>query len=1061
MLQRPAISKDQIVFTYAGDLWRVARAGGDAVRLTSAPGMETGAVFSPDGATVAFLGQHDGNFDVYTVPAAGGVPRRITFHPGRDEPVAFTPDGKQILFQSGRTSAARAPKLFLVSVAGGPETEVPLPMAHAGSFSPDGKRLAYTPLSPAFDAWKRYRGGRTSPIWIADLADSSVEKIPRQNSNDYSPMWSGTRVFFLSDRNGPMTLYSYDTKTKQVAEAVKNTGFDYKSASLGPDAIVLDHFDRLEVFDLKTSKVTAVKINLQGDMTSIRPHYARAAGFIQSYGLSPSGARAVFEARGEILTVPAEKGDIRNLTNTSGVAERMPAWSPDGQKVAYFSDESGEYQLHIAPQNGLGVVEKIEVGLKSFLYKPEWSPDGKKILFRDAMTAIHILDLASKQVAKVDSDYYDAPDRDDLNPSWSPDSKWVVYTRYLKNRQRTVFVYSVAEDKSRQVSDGMSDARHAAFDQGGRHLFFTASTNTGLSTGWLDMSSLERVTNRNVYVVVLRKEDASPLAPESDEEKPAASEDKAKEEKAKAEKEKKDTEVRIDFEGLDQRILALPIPARNYTQVLAGKTGILYLAEAPAVPPADGPPLLTLHKFELKTRKTEQASAGLRDFVLSRNGEKILLVQPGNKFFIASTSAAIRPNEGALKVDQMEVRVDPLAEWKQIYREVWRIERDFFYDPGLHGVDLAKFSQRYEPYLAGIAHREDLNQLFREMLGELSVGHLYVNGGAMPETRNVGGGLLGADYSVENGRYRFAKVYSGENWNPSLRAPLTQPGVNVRAGEYLLAVNGRDVRSTDEVYSFFENTANKSVTLKVGPNPSGEGSREVAVVPVASESGLRYMDWIESNRRKVEQLSGGRLGYLHLPNTSVQGYTNFNRYFFAQVGKEGVVLDERFNGGGFVADYIIDYLRRPLLNYFTTRAGTEFSTPMNSIFGPKAMIVNEWAGSGGDAMPWMFRKLKIGPLIGKRTWGGLVGIFGFPQLIDNGSVTAPNLAFYNTEKEWDVENHGVAPDIEVELDPALVRKGQDPQLEKAVEVLLEELKKSPPPKHEKPAYPNYHRTTGR
>lgn len=1060
MLQRPAISKDQIVFTYAGDLWRVPRSGGDAVRLTNAPGLETGAIFSPDGATVAFLGQHDGNFDIYTVPASGGVPKRITHHPGRDEPVAFTPDGKRILFQSTRTSPSRASKLFLIGVDGGPESEVPLPMAHWGSFSADGKRLAYTPLAPAFEAWKRYRGGRTSAIWLADLADSSIEKIPRENSNDYFPMWSGGRIYFLSDRNGPMTLFSYDIKSKQVAQAIKNSGFDYKSASLGPDAIVLDHFDRIETYDLRSGKVTPLNIRLTGDLPGVRPHFAKAAQFIQSYGLSPSGARAVFEARGEILTVPAEKGDIRNLTNTPGIAERMPAWSPGGQKIAWFSDESGEYQLHIAPQNGLGAVEKIDTGLKSFLYNPQWSPDGKKILFRDAMTTLYVIDLASKQVTRIDSDYYDAPDRDDINPSWSPDSNWVVYSKYLKNRQRTVFVYSLAEQKSHQISDGMSDARHAAFDRDGRFLYFTASTNTGLSTGWLDMSSLERVTSRSVYVAVLRKEDPSPLAPESDEEKPAEDKDaKAKEEKAK--EAKKDSAVRIDFEGLSQRILALPIPAKNFSKLLTGKTGILYLLEAPAVPPADGPPRLTLHKFDLKTRKVEQAATGLTDAVLSANGEKILLVQPQNKYFIAPASAAIKPGEGALKVDQMEVRVEPAAEWRQIYREVWRIQRDFFYDPGLHGVDLAKFSAKYEPYLAGIAHREDLNHLFREMLGELSVGHLYVSGGAMPETRSVGGGLLGADFAVENGRYRFAKVYNGENWNPQLRAPLTQPGVNVQAGEYLLAVNGREVRAADEVYSFFENTAGKSVTLKVGPNPNGDGAREVTVVPVASEGNLRYMDWIESNRRKVEQLSGGRLGYVHLPNTSVQGYSNFNRYFFAQVGKEGIVLDERFNGGGFVADYIIDYLRRPLLNYFTTRAGHEFSTPMNSIFGPKAMIVNEWAGSGGDAMPWMFRKLKIGPLIGKRTWGGLVGIFGFPRLIDNGSVTAPNLAFYNTEKEWEVENHGVAPDIEVEQDPALVRKGQDPQLERAVQVLLEELKKNPLPKHEKPPFPNYHRTAGR
>jgi tricorn protease len=1057
MLQRPALNQTHIVFNFAGDLWIVPRGGGDAIRLTASPGVETDPVFSPDGRLVAFAGTYEGNMDIYTVPVTGGVPKRLTYHPSADVPLAFTPDGKKILFRSQRKHP-RSPEFLLMGLDPGPAEEVPLPYGFQAVFSPDGARVAYTPLAPAFTVWKRYRGGRTSKIWLASHSDSKVEEIPRDNSNDFYPMWAGDKVYFLSDRTGAMNLHVFDLKTRRVAEAARSSGFEYKSASLGPGAIALERFGQIELFDLKSGKTAPVNIRLSGDLAGVRPYYDRVAQRISSAALSPTGVRAVFEARGDILTVPAEKGDVRNLTATPGVAERYPDWSPDGTKIAYFSDESGEYQLHIQNQNGMSPPEKIEIGWKAFFYRPKWSPDGKKILFRDSNLNLAWIDVASKKVTRFDTDYYDTPDRDDINPSWSPDSKWIVYTRILPNRLRAVHVYSLDSGKVSQVSDGLSDARYAAFDKDGRHLYFTASTNTALSTGWLDMSSIDRLISRSVYLVVLRKEDPSPLAPESDEEK--AQPGKKEEAKPGEKKEEpKDKDVRIDLDGINQRILALPIPARNYTDLEAGKAGIFFLMEMPVGGSAltAGPPASTIHKFEMKTRKFDKVLDGVRSFTLSHNGEKMLLAQQ-QRWIVTAAGSPPKPNEGVLKTEQMEVRVDPVAEWRQMYREVWRIERDFLYDPGAHGLNLAEAEKRYEPFLAGVAHRGDLNYLFGEMLGNLVLGHTNVFGGSTADTpRNVPTGLLGADYKIDSGRYRFARVFDGENWNPDLRAPLTQPGVNVKAGEYLLAVNGRDVRSTDDLYSFFVGLADKQVVLKVGPNAGGEGARDVTVVPIASEINLRYMAWVEDNRRKVEQLSGGRLGYVHLPNTSIQGYTHFNRWYFGQVGKEGFVLDERFNGGGFIADYIIDYLRRPLLNFFTTRAGHDFTTPMNAVFGPKVMIVNEYAGSGGDAMPWMFKKLKIGTLVGKRTWGGLVGIFGFPQLIDGGAVTAPNLAFYNTEKQWDVENHGVTPDVEVDYDPAMVRQGRDPQLEKAVEILLDSLKKNPLPKHEKPAYPDYYR----
>jgi tricorn protease len=1062
LLQKPTVSKTHIVFSYAGDLWSVPRDGGEAVRLTAGPGIETDPIFSPDGSLIAFQGEYEGNQDVYVIPAAGGVPKRLTFHPAANVPVAWTPDGKQILFRSNRNAYSRFTQLFTIPVDGGFPTPVDLPMAYDGSFSEDASKLAYMPITPAFEAWKRYRGGQTTSIWLANLADAKVEKIPRENSNDFNPIWLGDKVYFLSDRSGAVSLFSYDTATKKVAALLHNDGFDIKSASAGPGAIVYEQFGSIHLFDLKSGKSKQVEISVSGDIPALRPSFEKLSTKITNAGLSPTGARAVFEARGEIFTVPAEKGDVRDITNTPGVAERYPAWSPDGKQIAYFSDESGEYQLHLRAQNGLGDVQKISLGAQpTFYYDPTWSPDSKKIAYQDSQRQLWYIDLESKKPVLIDRDTYFTPERG-FHPDWSPDSKWIAYTKILKNHLRAVFLYSLDDGQPHQASDGMSDAQYAKFDKNGKYLYFTASTNVGLTTSWLDMSGDERPISRSVYVAVLRKDDASPLAPESDEE--TAKENKNSESKnpeaKNSEVRSQNPEVRIDFPGIDQRILALPIPARDYNSLDAGQTGVLFLTEHvhdPAAPPGEQE-TATLYKFELKTRKTEKVLENLRRFAVSADGEKMLYRQGAN-WIIAAAGTPPKPGEGLLKLDGMEARIDPRAEWKQMYHEVWRIERDFFYDPGLHGLDWRTAEQKYEPYLETVASRGDLNYLFEEMLGELTVGHLFVRGGAFPEVKRVKGGLLGADYKIENGRYRFAKVYSGENWNPQTKAPLTQPGVNVMAGEYLLAVNGRDVRPPVNVYSFFEETAGKSVVLRVGPNPDGAGSREVTVIPVETEAALRNLAWIEENRRKVDQLSGGRLAYVYLPNTAEGGFTNFNRYYFAQVGKEGAVIDERFNGGGQIADYIIDNLSRPLTNFFMTRAGLPFTTPQEAIFGPKAMIINEYAGSGGDAMPWLFRQRNIGPLVGKRTWGGLVGIVGFPALIDGGTITAPDLAFYNLKGEWDVENHGVTPDIEVEYDPALVRAGHDPQLEKAVQVVMAELEKHPAPQYHQPPFPNYHKST--
>jgi tricorn protease len=1068
LFQRPALSKTHIAFGFAGDLWIVPREGGVATQLTTGVGNEFAPLFSPDGSAIAFTGQYDGSTDVLVVPATGGVPKRLTYHPSPDIALAWTPDGKSILFRSPRQSYSRFLRFFTVPADGGFEIEVPLPMAHEGAYSPDGTRLAYLPLAPAFAQWKNYRGGTTTKIWLANLADSSIVEIPRQNSNDFNPMWIGDKVYFLSDRSGRFTLFEYDIKTKRVTQLIKNDGLDIKSAAAGPDAIVYEQFGEISLYDLKSGKTSKVNITLNGDLASVRPHYEKVATRISNVALSPTGVRALFEARGEILSVPAEKGDARNLTNSPGAADRYPAWSPNGKSIAYFSDESGEYALHIRDQSGMGEVKKIHLGNSpSYFYSPLWSPDSKKIAYTDKRLNLWYVDIDKGTPLKVDTNTFDNPWRV-MDPNWAPDSKWITYTRQLKNRMCAVFVYSLETGKSTQVTDGLSDARFANFDKNGKYLYFTASTNAGPTTGWLDMSSFPHQPTRSVYVVVLKKGEPSPLAPESDEEKVAdekkdEKKDEAQKDQTKPDAKKGDVTVTVDFDGISQRILALPIPSRDYVGMGVGKTGIIFIAETAPAPAILGAGGVTIHKFELAKRKIDKVLDGVTAFTISANGEKMLFAQgagPARRFTIAPTMTPMRPGEGVIKTGEMEVHIDPKAEWRQMYNEVWRIQRDFFYDPTLHGLDYEGTKTKYEGYLEGIAHRDDLNYLFREMLGNMSVGHHNSVGGDAPQPNQVQGGLLGCDFKVENGRYRFAKIYNGENWNPNLRAPLTQPGVGVNAGDYLIAVNGREVRSTDNVYAFFEGKANKQIVIRVSANPDGANAREYTVIPVASETALRNLDWVESNRRKVDQLSGGKLAYVYLPDTAGGGYTNFNRYYFSQIDKEGAVIDERFNGGGTAADYIIDYMRRPLMNRWATREGEDFSTPSASIYGPKAMIVNEYAGSGGDLMPWLFRKAGIGPLIGKRTWGGLVGIYDYPQLIDGGFVTAPRVAFYNLQGEWDVENVGTAPDIEVDFDPAAWRKGRDPQLEKAVEVVMAELKKKPAPKYKKPAYPNYNNGRG-
>jgi tricorn protease len=1066
LLTQPAVSATHVAFIYAGDLYVADLDSGGTLtharRLTADDGVESNPVFSPDGRTIAFSAQYDGNVDVYTIPVTGGAPVRLTWHPGADHVQSFTPDGKAVLFTSQRaTFTTRYAQLFTVPVDGGMEEPLPIPNAARATYSPDGARIAYNPLGPRHQQWKQYRGGTVSQVWLYDAKDHGIDKVPQPPSraNDVDPMWIGDTVYFRSDRAGEFNIFAYDTARQEIRQITRHTDFPVLTAAAGGGRIVYEQAGVLHLLDPQAGTNRPLAIHAASDLRETRPRFAKGAKWVRDAALSPTGARAAFGFRGEIVTVPAEKGDVRNLTNSVAAHDRFPAWSPDGRSIAWFSDASGEYQLYIGSQDGKGTPRAIKVAGEGFYSTPVWSPDSQKIAYYDNSQSVYWVDVRTGASKKIASQPIYGPVVV-ISYDWSPDSKWLAYAMDNEALITTVYVHSIEEGKSYQVSDGLSDVRNPVFDRSGKYLFFLASTDAGPVKDWFAQSNADMQATFGIYLAVLPNDQVSPLARESDEEKPAEPEKDAPIQGAAAEQKAEgpipeDTEkkpaappaaFRIDFEGLEYRILDLPIAPADLRNLQTGSDGHVYYLKTVDAKTA-------LHRYDLNTRKDEVLLPEATDFVVSADGKK-LLYRNQDAWSIVPTTKKIEASEGRIGVDGIEVRIDPRAEWKQIFDEAWRINRDYFYAPNMHGVNWAAERTKYAAFLPHLATRADLNRVLQWMSSELSVGHHNVGGGdTLAEPRTVPGGLLGADYEIANGRYRLKKVYGGLNWNPQLRAPLTEPGVNAKAGEYILAVNGRDLRPPVNIYSLFENTSGKIVELTLGPNADGSGSRTVQVVPIASEAALRNRDWVEGNLRKVDEATGGRVAYVYVPNTGGSGHTYFKRYFFPQVHKHAVIVDERFNGGGSVADYYIDILRRPFIANWAMRYGADLPTPFASIQGPRAMIIDETAGSGGDLLPWMFRKYGMGPLIGQRTWGGLVGILGFPVLMDGGTITAPNLAIWTAEEGWIVENEGVAPDIEVEQTPADVIAGRDPQLEKAIEVVMAELKKNPPARDTRPAYP--------
>ena len=1090
LLRSPAISGTHIAFAYANNIWIVERAGGTARRLTSFHGQTSGPQFSPDGSTIAFTGQYAGNTDVYTVPADGGEPKRLTWHPGADTAQGWTPDGKSIVFASGRATWAPsgAPRFWTVPAEGGVEEPMALPRAYQGKISPDGTKVAYR-MNTSWDEERRnYRGGQNRPVWIVDLKTYDLVSPPWTDSHDKDPVWLGDTVYFLSDRDGVHNVWSFDPRARRLAQVTTFSDFDVKALNAGAGTLVFEQAGQVHTLDPKTGRAQVVDIRAAGDFPWMMARWEDVTSRMTNIALSPTGRRVVAEARGEVFTIPAEKGDVRNLTASAGSAERSPAWSPDGKYVSYFSDTSGEYKLVLEEQDGLKPPREIALPKATFYYTPSWSPDSKKLLYTDTHLNVWVMDVATGQAKIVGNDPWMVPQRT-LHPTWSPDSKYVAFASRLNSLYRAIVVADVETGEKRQITDGLADAMYPVWDASGKYLWFLASTNFGLRSQWLDMTSYDREETFGLYFAVLKKGEPSPLLPESDEDagvnartppapgqdppgpgrgrgqQPPADAPQGQQGEQPAARPRAPVTVQIDFDGLQQRIISVPgVPERQYSELKAGPAGTVFYLEAAAGGGGRGGAGggSTLHRYRLTDRRAAQFVAGVAEYDVSADGRKLLYRTGGggggrggrgggeaggtaaSLFIVDADRNPPQAGQGRISAS-LRMYLEPKEEFRQIFNEGWRLQRDYLYVTNAHGSDWPKMKTMYGELLPHVNHRADLNYLLDNMGAELAVGHSYVRGGDMPDVPQSPGGLLGADVTVENGRYRISRIYDNESWNPDLRAPLASPGVDVSVGDYILAINGIELRAPDNIYRLLDGTANRQTVLAVNGSPNLDGARQVTVVPVASEQGLRTRAWVEHNRRLVDKLSKGQLAYVYIPNTGQPGYTSFNRYYFAQQDRKGAIIDERFNGGGSAADYIIEVLGRDFDGYFNNVAGDRmpFTSPSAGIWGPKVMIINEMAGSGGDLMPYMFKRRGIGPLVGKRTWGGLVHTADTPPFVDGGSMIAPRGGFITREGRWAVENEGVGPDIDVENWPKDVIAGRDPQLERAVEEAMKLLQARP------------------
>ena len=1066
LLRNPDISKDHVTFVYGGDIWIADKNGQNAKRLTTNPGVELNPMFSPDGSQIAFTGNYDGNTDVYTIPVSGGEPKRITFHPTADLVRGWLND-KEVYFQTTREfDYSLGSRLYKTSLTTDLATPLTMPEAYQGSPSADGRYWAYIKNSDPTErdrvAFKRYRGGGMPSIWIFDTKTKNIEVIPGENCNDVKPVWLGSKVYFLSDRDKIVNIFSYDIKTKKVDKLTNYTDYDVRTLSGRGGELVFEQDGRINILDLPSNKINTLKIAVSADPLHKRNKYVNMDSDIRNFNISPTGQRALFESRGEIISVPKEKGDARNISNSPSSHERFPAWSPNGKWISYLSDKNGKYQIVLRDQKAMDNATYIDLGEGLFYFEPTWSPDSKKLFFNDAHLNLYYVDIDSKNVVLVDSDKLASitgRTRNHFQPSWSFDSNWIAYVKSLNNGVDAIFMYNLATKKTHQVTDGMSEVSQPVFSNDGKYLFFTASTNTGLTNSGLHMSAYDRSPNYSVYAFILSKKTPSIFKNESDEEvvkvenveptKEDSKKDTGK--KSKEDSKKEDVKVaakpatkklEVDFDNINSRIIALPLPAGYYR--LDGSVDNMLTYQRGG----------TIGAYDLAKMEDKSLVDNARAFRISADGKKMLYTT-GRDFFIVNAGQKPTPNTGKIKIDNIKFEVDPAAEWSQVFNEVWAMQKEFFYVENMHGADWDAVKAKYEKYLPYVNHRSDLGYVLNEMMGELVVGHAYIYPGDQPSSPSVSTGTLGADLEEVNGVYKINKIFTRLDWNPEFKAPLAEPGLNITEGSYIVAVDGQKLTKDINIYKLLENKVGKQVVLKINTKPSTDGGREVVVKPISfsNEIDLRRMDWVETNRKKVDQLSNGQIAYVYMPNTGREGYTNFNRYYFSQMDKKALLLDERNNGGGSVADYVIDLLSRDLIAGWGIRDGKSFTTPGNGIYGPKAMIINENAGSGGDMMPYMFRHKGLGKLVGRTTMGILVGISGYPPLLDGGSITSPNFGVFDLNGNYIIENEGVAPDIFVEQLPKDLLEGRDPQLEKTVKLLLEEIKTYPYKELRKPKDP--------
>jgi tricorn protease len=1037
LLRQPSLSDRNIAFVYGADIWVVDKKGGEARRITSTAAIESDPHFSPDGLSIAFTSNRSGVAAVYVVSVEGGTPTRLTWYPSAAYARGWTPDGKYILYSSTReTAPTRYGRLWTVPVNGGPSTLLPSPFGFDGSFAADGKRMVVDRVSRWDGEWRSYRGGQNTALQILDLHSLAEKSIPSERTYDFQPVWLGNLIYFLSDRDDCMNIWSFDPDNDKLSQITNVKHTDIKWLDGNQKELVYEWKGYLFLLDRVTNKSEQLTINVTGDFPWAETHWEDVTSKAQNVSLSPTGKRIVLEARGEIFTAPVENGDARNITQSSDAADRQPLWSPDGRQIAWFSDAGGKgYALHLASQDGSNSMKIIPIGESKLGWEPVWSPDNKYIAFVDNKVRIQVITLATGKLITADTGGSNI-ERGRMGLTWSPDSKWLAYSRTALNNFRRVSIWSLETNEKTPLTDPMADAFSPAWDRDGRHLYFLASTSIALGSGWANTSAILAKPTFGGYIAVLRKDDPSPFPLKSDEEPDSTADSKKAKDTTAGVK-----VVKIDFAGIDRRIVALPIPQGNYDYMLAGPKGTVFIGADDEV-----------SKFTIETKKLEPFTKPASDVSVSANGEKIL-IGSGGKWRVVATAKTPSPDEGKVNMI-LKMELNRIGEWKQIFEEVWHYERDYFYDPNIHGRDWQAVWERYAPLVPYIRHRSDLTYVIDQVGGELSVGHSFVFGGDFPEVDKSNTGLLGADL-LQNGKYwQIKRIYTTESWNPGLTAPLAEPDLKVKEGDFIISIDGKELGSDTDPYSLLVGKAGKQTILTVNGKPSAEGAWKIKVSPVDNEDGLRQRAWVEDNRRKVNELSKGRLGYVWVPNTGGPGFVSFNRYYFAQQDKEGAVIDERFNGGGSLDDYMVDLMIRKLRAAITNEVpgGAPFRLPAG-ILGPKVLLINEMAGSGGDFFPWAFRHQNVGPLIGTRTWGGLVKSSVHYSLIDGGAITAPdNAVFDPIQDKWIAENQGIAPDIEQKMDALSVSKGIDPQLERAVEEVLKLLQKEPTPAITHPPY---------